>query len=251
MKYMVYCHEINRKKYIGFTEKGLLERLRRHINLSNNGSNTYFHRAIRKYGVSEIVSTILFQGSDRDTALEKERYYINLFSSNDERYGYNLTKGGDGGDCVSSLTGDKRASWKAKLRSNSTGQNNSNYSGVSDEKLISEAVKFFVRNKTLGDNEWKEFSRQKGYPRSFSKNRFNGSFKYFVECVKKELVRQNIQFNDGDFCNDHKTYSETSRKKISKAISGRKWYNDGSKEYQIFPDNDVIKTFKLKPGRLK
>ena len=251
MLHIVYCHEINGKKYVGVTGKGLLVRLRQHIQLANAGSETFFHRAIRKYGVANIVSTVLFESVSREEALEKEKDYILMFRSNDQLHGYNLTSGGDGGDCVSMLDGEKKDSWIKKLSIRSTGDKNANHSGFTDRELIYAAVKFYITHGTLGCNEWFSYSKQNGYPQHFSKNRFGGSFKNFVALVKLELDKLGFEYSDLDFDMSKRSYSLESRKKISNSISGRKFYNDGIRNYQIREDDDRIKLLNLKKGMLK
>lgn len=43
---------ITRKYYIGQTQRSTRERKRVHISEAMRGSSTYFHRALRKYGVT-------------------------------------------------------------------------------------------------------------------------------------------------------------------------------------------------------
>jgi hypothetical protein len=43
-------NKINNKKYIGKTIKSLSTRFYNHCYASKNGSTTYFHKALRKYG---------------------------------------------------------------------------------------------------------------------------------------------------------------------------------------------------------
>ncbi len=251
MLHIVYCHEINGKKYIGVTGKGILVRLRQHVQLANAGSETFFHRAIRKYGVANIVSTVLFESAYREEALEKERDYISMFKSNEELYGYNLTSGGDGGDCVSMLEGEKRDSWIKKLSIRSTGERNANHSGFTDRELIYAAVKFYIVYGSLGRNEWFSFSKKNSYPQSFSKNRFGGSFKNFTDLVKIELSMLGFEYSDSDFDMSKRSYSLESRKKISDAILGRKYYNDGVRNYQIHENDERIQLLNLQKGVLK
>ena len=53
-------NKINFKRYVGFTTQGLRERKRQHKQDANNGSQTYFHRAIKKCGIDEFEWKILF-----------------------------------------------------------------------------------------------------------------------------------------------------------------------------------------------
>lgn len=94
--YSVYCHtnKINGKKYIGITKRKPEERW------GNNGCHykrcKLFYNAIRKYGCDNFEHDILFINLSKDEAVEKEKELIKKYNSNDNHYGYNLTKGGDG-----------------------------------------------------------------------------------------------------------------------------------------------------------
>ena len=98
-------NQINNKKYVGMTTRPLNVRVSEHkydsVNrLCNNRS--YFHNAIRKYGIDNFQFETLEILYDKDIAVlhkklcEAEQYYINKFSTNIKDVGYNLTIGGDG-----------------------------------------------------------------------------------------------------------------------------------------------------------
>ncbi len=87
----------NHKIYIGYT-KNLDYRKLNHIRDSKYGSQLYFHRAIRKYGSQNFKWEILGYCETNNEANEIEKICIEFFKSNDKRYGYNMTSGGDGSD---------------------------------------------------------------------------------------------------------------------------------------------------------
>lgn len=64
--------------------------------------DTYFHRAIKKYGYENFTYEVLFWTTSKDKNNLKvildalERFYIRKFKSNDRKYGYNGTSGGEG-----------------------------------------------------------------------------------------------------------------------------------------------------------
>ncbi len=84
------------KSYIGKTVKSLKIRINQHKNLSINGSQTYFHRAIRKYDFVNFEWSILFKGECSDNKLNDiEIFYIGYYDTFNG-VGYNMTIGGDG-----------------------------------------------------------------------------------------------------------------------------------------------------------
>jgi group I intron endonuclease len=91
----------NNKSYIGKTVQTLRQRQTDHINNAfNHNSKTYFHNALRKHGKELFVWEILYECKNIDNLNQKEIYYINLYQSFMIK-GYNMTKGGEGGDTTS------------------------------------------------------------------------------------------------------------------------------------------------------
>ena len=95
-KYIVYKHTSpNGKSYIGITSQTTSERW------GVNGSrylkeNSYFANAIRKYGWDNFSHDILASGKTKKEAIELERNLILLLRTQNKRYGFNVTAGGDG-----------------------------------------------------------------------------------------------------------------------------------------------------------
>lgn len=70
----------------------------------NNGrgyeKQSYFYRAIQKYGWDNIKHEILESGLTEDEVEARERYWIDHYKSDNEKYGYNLTSGGYSNKCL-------------------------------------------------------------------------------------------------------------------------------------------------------
>ncbi len=83
------------KSYIGFTNN-IERRKRRHkYDAFSNFGNTYFQRALRKYGWDSFEWELLFGSKDKKYLLkEAEPLFIKIFNTKES--GYNLTEGGDG-----------------------------------------------------------------------------------------------------------------------------------------------------------
>lgn len=84
----------NEKVYVGITSKFPAS-----LRWGNRGEyyseNIYFSRAISKYGWNNFQHIILADNLEESDAKLLEVYYIKLFRSNEGKFGYNLTSGGE------------------------------------------------------------------------------------------------------------------------------------------------------------
>lgn len=93
-KYSVYKHTSpSGKVYIGITCKDPKKRWKNGLGYR---TQTYFYRAICKYGWDNFEHEIIFSDLTENVAKYKEQTLIQLYRSNEKEYGYNLTSGGDG-----------------------------------------------------------------------------------------------------------------------------------------------------------
>lgn len=93
--YSVYKHTSpSGKVYIGIT--GIKPKDRWDSGFGYKGQ--VFERAIKKYGWENITHEILFTGLSKEEACKKEIELIAEYKSNDSRYGYNASLGGEGGN---------------------------------------------------------------------------------------------------------------------------------------------------------
>lgn len=87
MSFIVYKHTSpSNKVYIGITKLNLIKRWKGYIN------NTYFFRAILKYGWNNFQHEILYSELSEKEAKQIEICLIAYYNSTDH---YNKTKGGD------------------------------------------------------------------------------------------------------------------------------------------------------------
>lgn len=95
IKYQIYCftNKVNGKKYIGKTGN-FHNRMNAHKIAS--GDCPHFHNAIKKYGIDSFDLIIIDEYKTEEDALVAEIFYISHYKSNNRKYGYNLTNGGDG-----------------------------------------------------------------------------------------------------------------------------------------------------------
>lgn len=88
---MIYLivNVVNNKKYIGYTSFTKEKRFKKHKINAKKGSNTYLHKAMRKYGFDNFEIHVL---EESGTYEDETKWIKNL---NPE---YNMTSGGEGGD---------------------------------------------------------------------------------------------------------------------------------------------------------
>lgn len=108
------------KVYIGKTTKENT-RISQHKWASKISPKSYFHKAINKYGFENFKYEVIFRISSKnketlnDLLNEMEKYFIRKYQSNNAKYGYNLTEGGEGlfmpSDSVIEKMREKRKSY--------------------------------------------------------------------------------------------------------------------------------------------
>lgn len=104
-KWIVYKHTSpSNKTYIGITSQKANDRWRSGKGYKNN---TYFIKAINKYGWENFKHEILYTDLNKENACNKEIELIDLYDSVNKDKGYNLTKGGEGTIGIESV-------WKGK-----------------------------------------------------------------------------------------------------------------------------------------
>ena len=94
MNYKVYKHTNlkNGKVYVGITKQDLK---RRWQNGKGYVDNNYFYSSIKKNGWDNFEHELLFDNLSKIKAQQKEIELIKKFKSNDRKFGYNMSKGGE------------------------------------------------------------------------------------------------------------------------------------------------------------
>lgn len=97
--YQVYIHtnKENGKVYIGITSSNISKRAG--SNGINSKKNTLFYRAIQKYGWDNFAHETLFTGLTINEAAKIEQDLIAKYQSNNPLFGYNISSGGESGNC--------------------------------------------------------------------------------------------------------------------------------------------------------
>ena len=191
--YIVYkiTNKNNGKFYIGKTEHSLEHRWNRHLSSARNGSKFRFHSAIRKYGEDcwelSVIETYLTE--DENFINQKEIHFIKLFES-DTKKGYNATSGGTGGWMLPRCSQEVQEEWRNNISIRTTGSNNPNHSGYTDEQLIEIGIKFVEKygfisgRKRIVDFASNELNIK--FPKSFSKNRFEGNHQNYYKSIEEK-----------------------------------------------------------------
>lgn len=114
--YKVYVHTApNGKVYVGITKRNPKDRWR-----GGKGyiENEHFYNSIKKYGWENFEHKIVFEGLTKEEAFKKEKELVAFYRSNDDRFGYNHTEGGENPDNLGTLKDEKMPSYE-KIKSDS------------------------------------------------------------------------------------------------------------------------------------
>lgn len=126
-------NQITGKIYVGKTARSLEERYQEHIKLSNK-SKHYLHRSIKKYGSEFFSIDLLEEVFNTDTLNEREVFWITQLNTLVPN-GYNITRGGNGGDTslsINYLIGMSKRDFNGSNNPmfGKRGENNPNYGSI-------------------------------------------------------------------------------------------------------------------------
>ena len=94
----VITNKINQKRYVGIGcgKKGVQERWRQYKKYNCKGQSRLYN-ALKLYGVDNFKFEVILETDDVDNAKRSEMYLIDVWNLQDDRFGYNITAGGDSG----------------------------------------------------------------------------------------------------------------------------------------------------------
>lgn len=203
-KYAVYMHtfKTSKKCYIGFTKFSVEDRLHKHYLNAQSGMDTKFYRAIRKYGIKDIETKILFESKDRDEACVKESEFIKKYDT--FKTGYNSNLGGSGGMIIQILPKHhpKYIKWMKNRSENIKGLNNPTAFNVTNDQIIDHAVIYFKLNNTAPfGKKWNEYCFKNNIPsRYYARFRFGGKgISGMHEKLKIRLKKLKISYTKEQF----------------------------------------------------
>lgn len=85
---------VSDKVYVGQTKISLKLRFQNHLSAARNGKDYIIGKAIRKYGEDKFYIELLEECTVEELN-EREKYWIAFFNSTDNRFGYNISIGGN------------------------------------------------------------------------------------------------------------------------------------------------------------
>ena len=203
--YIVYKHITPAGKiYIGQTNSSINKRAGRNGILYK--FCPYFYHAINKYGWENIEHIVIADNLTKKEADWLERYLISYYNTNDCRYGYNLTKGGDGvfGRIVSEET-------RKRIKNKNKGKHHS----VATEFVKGHTFSKEVLEKISLSNKGKKLSDETKYKMSVSRK------------GKMYNMKPVLQYKNGLLINEYKSITEASeiigisRRTILNSLQGK------------------------------
>lgn len=233
MKYIVYCHTLNGKKYVGYTKKTMVERLEEHIEGALEGSDRHFCRAIRKYGVKNIVSEQLCETTTKQEAKSKERYYVKKLDT--FKNGYNMTQGGDGGNTTEKYSEEEMKDLSNRRSILQSGMKNSRAKpDITKQMIVDVIVEYAIVNKKCGDYILRkemddELKQVLNVSTMIMKHRFTNGRTELLEEVNAELTKRSL----AEVKYDPYYRGEEQKKKLSSASSTHRWATDGIKNVKL------------------
>ena len=250
--YIIYktTNLINNKIYIGQDS---------HNDPKYLGSGLLLNRAVKKYGRENFKKEILEECQTKKELNEREKYWIKKLNSMNKEVGYNITKGGEGGDTTTNNPNYLNICYKKSINNKGKKKSKKHCNNIS-KGLKGHIVKQETKNKiskanknkfSSNKNPAKRLDVRKKISKSVSGDK-NGMYgkhhseetkkkiskklkgitksnivKYKMSKSQKNLFLKGIKSHKGE--NNPRfgvTVNVETKNKISKAIKGSKWLNN-------------------------
>jgi hypothetical protein len=148
------------------------------------GSGLIISRSLKKYGMENFIKEIIDETDDYNELSKKEIYWISYYKSTDREIGYNISKGGDGGDTLSNHPDLDLIRQKISKNSPKKGKTYEEAFGLEKSKIYKENLKKKIHKSILStESKLKNEKRWKEY---------NGEFKEKCEFIRNEIECGNI-----------------------------------------------------------
>lgn len=167
---------INNKVYIG-QSVNVLKRFAAHKNRPFNPKSrqyeSYFYRAIRKYGLENFKFEVI-EKCKKEELNKKEKEYISFYHSNDKDFGYNLTKGGESPTYVKLTEEEIEKIYCLLLTTN-----------LSEEEI---GKKFYVNQRTISYINQREVWRKDNISYPIRKEKIKNQLKFYCKNCGSEIT---------------------------------------------------------------
>ena len=228
MSYTVYEHITpNGKIYIGITKRNPLKRWQ---NGRGYFTNKHFSRAIKKYGWNNIIHEILFSGLSEEEAKIKEIKLIAYYKSNNPKYGYNITSGGD---YRSKLSKESITKLKAKLIGQKrTKEQKLHYKEAAlrrPKRKLSTLHKKHISETLIGN---KRAAGSKSNMIQVSQFTLAGKFMRSFECAKKAALFIGCSTSGINCCCREQLEKDLSKTKYKGKYKGYIWKYTGTSTFK-------------------
>lgn len=206
----VYRNKINKKCYVGQTIHPE-NRHKAHIRSANDGDNSKFHRALRKYGLDNFDYFVACKINASPEYLKRslnslEKFYINFYNSFEN--GYNMTEGGDG----TRLFGEANGMYNKKHKAESNEKNRQAHLGNKHNKeTIKKISDWQLENSPVRGTHPSEEAKEKNRQAHLGKKLTN---------EHKEKIKENAKTNP-NYGTKGKHLSEKTRNSISYTLKTR------------------------------
>lgn len=156
----IAINKSNKKIYVGQTVGSLANRKKSHMYEARaRRINSYFHNALRKFGRGKFDWLVIRECKDQKELDIWEKIYIEVFNSQNKKYGYNLTDGGS--SFKVSEKSRKKMSQSAKDRSKSKESIKRFLKAVQSPKARKKRIAFLSTRKGFKNPNYKSIDTER------------------------------------------------------------------------------------------
>lgn len=194
---------INDKKYIGLTTNTFnsrydaggigAERTFKYYSYNGNSMNKHLFNSMKKYGIENFKVEIIDSADNEDELKEKEKFWISFYNTCDDRYGYNISEGGD--LSVGNLWRFEQYKRNTSLQWHDTSlfekliEENYGNEKICDELFRNEII--VVKNRVKNGKKIKQYYYYKNIYSCFFSDQFKQSIRdMFVMCKRNEGIKE-------------------------------------------------------------
>lgn len=190
-RWTVYIHiSPSNKYYVGITSRNPTDRWGRNGKGYQNKCH-HFWNAIQKYGWDNIQHRIILENLTRREAELAERYLIKFFQSSNKKYGYNISKGGTGGN--------QKKTYPVKMYDKDGGF-------IAEYESAAECARIIGIPRSPITRCCKHGGTTHGYMFCYSHNEINDSFR---RTNQRDIYKFDL---DGNYIDKYRTFAEAVKK---------------------------------------